>query len=38
MVNIAIKVINLKGSIGKIISYNTGRSIVNKQKANEAVD
>ena len=38
MVDIAIKTINLKGSINKIISCNIGRNVVNKQDINKAVN
>ena len=38
MVDIAVKAINLKGSINKTISYDTGRNAVNKQDVNKIVD
>ena len=37
MVDVAIKAINLKESINKMISGNAGRNIVSNKEANKAV-
>ena len=36
-VDIAVEVINLKGSVNKMISGNTGKNIVSNKEANKAV-